>query len=397
MKPFTITRIPELHFGIGKIQSLPGLIASRAIHSLALILGGKSFRQSDTYERFVKELQSLGIQWREFSVSGEPSPEVVDGIVSSLKKENADPRIEGVLAIGGGSVLDTGKAVAAMMTVEGSVQDYLEGVGTRKPTGTRLPFFAVPTTAGTGTEATKNAVISRIGPNGFKKSFRHDNYVPDVALLDPELTVTCPPLVTAASGLDAITQLLEAYTCTKANPFTDSLALGALEAAGKGFLPAFQNGNDLEARERMSYAAYISGICLAQAGLGVVHGIAAPFGGMFPVSHGIVCSTLVLSATKFTVARLMKMDDPSEDSALKRYARAGKALSGKDADSDNGNVALLIKTLEKFITETNLPALKELGLTQEDLKKIASRTEAKNHPIPLTVEDIEAILLDRYV
>ncbi|HOV37343.1 MAG TPA: iron-containing alcohol dehydrogenase, partial [Spirochaetales bacterium] len=144
-------------------------------------------------------------------------------------------------------------------------------------------------------------------------------------------------------------------------------------------------------------AVYISGICLAQAGLGVVHGIAAPFGGMFPVSHGIVCSTLVLSATKFTVARLIKIDDPSEDSALKRYARAGKALSGKDADSDNGNVALLVKTLERFITETKLPTLKELGLTREDLKEIASRTEAKNHPIPLTVEDVEAILLDRYV
>ncbi len=394
MNPFQITRLPVLHFGVGGISQLPQLLQDRSLKTIALILGGKSFKQSKAYDRLIEGLKKVHIRYKEFSIVGEPSPDAVDAIVETLKREAFPP--DGVVAIGGGSVIDTGKAVSALYTMEGSVQDYLEGVGTRKPLGTRLPLIAVPTTAGTGAEATKNAVISRVGPKGFKKSLRHDNYVPDVALLDPELTISCPPEVTAASGLDAITQLLEAYTCTRANPFTDGLALKALELAGKGFLIAYRDGNNLEARSQMAYAAYISGVCLAQAGLGVVHGIASPMGGLFPLSHGVVCGTLVVSATRFTVSRAMRIDDPSEDSVLKRYARAGMALSGKDAGSDNGNAALLIKTLERFSTETNMPSLRTLGLTESDLSMIASKTEAKYHPIPLTVQDIEIILKDRY-
>ena len=396
MNPFSITRLPELHFGAGGLRQLPRLLQDRAVHRIALILGGKSFKQSNAYHRLIEDLKSSHIGYREFSVTGEPSPDSVDSIVAELKKERDGFSVDGVVAIGGGSVIDTGKAVAALYTMEGSVQDYLEGVGTRKPVGTRLALIAVPTTAGTGAEATKNAVISRIGLSGFKKSLRHDRYVPDVALVDPELTIPCPPEITAASGLDAITQLLEAYTCTRANPFTDGLALKALELAGKGFLLAYRDGRNLEARSQMAYAAYVSGVCLAQAGLGVVHGIASPLGGMFPIPHGVVCGTLLVSATRFTVARAMRIDDPSEDSCLKRYARAGMALSGKDAGSDNGNAALLIKTLERFSTETGMPSLRELGLKESDLSIIAAKTDAKYHPIPLTVQDVVTILKDSY-
>lgn len=396
MNPFSITRLPELRFGAGSIAQLPQILQERSLHTIALILGGKSFKQSNAYDRLIEGLKKVHARYKEFSVVGEPSPDSVDSIVTALKKERDEFPVEGVLAIGGGSVIDSGKAVAALYTMEGSVQDYLEGVGTRKPVGTRLPLIAVPTTSGTGAEATKNAVISRVGPSGFKKSLRHDNYVPDVALLDPELTIPCPQEITASSGLDAITQLLEAYTCTRANPFTDGLALKALEMAGRGFLAAYRDGKNLEARSRMAYAAYISGVCLAQAGLGVVHGIASPLGGMFPIPHGVVCGTLVVSATRFTVSRAMRMDDPSDDSVLKRYARAGMALSGKDAGSDNGNAALLINTLESFIKETHMPTFRELGLTEADLSRIAAKTEAKYHPIPLTVQDIETILKDRY-
>ncbi|GAB4375638.1 MAG: iron-containing alcohol dehydrogenase [Spirochaetales bacterium] len=396
MEPFTITRLPELQFGAGSISLLPQALQSRSLRHIALILGGKSFRQSSTYGRLMEDLKKARIESREFSVTGEPSPDGVDSIVVTLREGREEFPVDGVVAIGGGSVIDTGKAVAALFTMEGSVQDYLEGVGTRKPSGTRLPLIAVPTTSGTGAEATKNAVISRIGPDGFKKSLRHDHYVPDLSLVDPGLTIPCPPDITAASGLDAITQLLEAYTCTRANPFTDGLALKALELAGKGFLAAYRDGSNLEARSQMAYAAYVSGICLAQAGLGVVHGIASPMGGLFPIPHGVVCGTLLVSATRFTVARAMRIDDPSEDSVLKRYARAGIALSGKDAGSDNGNAALLVNTLERFSAETHMPTLRELGLEKSDLSRIASRTNAKYHPIPLTEEDIESILLDRY-
>ncbi|MCX7786457.1 MAG: iron-containing alcohol dehydrogenase [Spirochaetes bacterium] len=396
MNSFQITRLPELRFGAGGSSQLSQILQDRSLKNIALILGGRSFKQSPAYDRLIESLKKAHIRYTEFSVVGEPSPETVDSIVATLKAVKDQSRTEGVVAIGGGSVIDTGKAVAALYTMEGSVQEYLEGVGTRKPLGTRLPLIAIPTTSGTGAEATKNAVISRIGPSGFKKSLRHDNFVPDVAILDPELTISCPPEVTAASGLDAITQLLEAYTCTRANPFTDGLSLKALELAGKGFLTAYRDGRNLVARSQMAYAAYISGVCLAQAGLGVVHGIASPMGGLFPIPHGIVCGSLVVSATRFTVSRAMRMDDPSEDSVLKRYARAGMALSGKDAGSDNGNAALLIKTLERFSTETKMPLLRELGLKESDLSMIASKTEAKYHPIPLTVQDIETILKDRY-
>jgi alcohol dehydrogenase class IV len=403
MKIFSISRLPELVFGEGRLSELPAILGKRGIRSVALITGGASFRKTEAYERLRGDLASYGITGQEFSVSREPSPEIVDSITQELTASGAKGRgdserkaaVEGVLAIGGGSVIDAAKAVAAMLTMEGSTADYLESVGEKTPTGTRLPLFAVPTTSGTGTEATKNAVLSRVGEGGFKKSLRHDNLVPDLALIDPLLTLSCPPEVTAASGLDAITQLIEAYTSVRATPFTDALALGALETAGRAFPRVCKDGSDKEARAGMAYAAYISGICLAHAGLGVVHGIASPLGGLFPVPHGVVCGTLVAEATRYTLARAIRIDDPSENSVLHRYARAGMALSGRDADSDNGNAALLVTTLERYIRDTSLPALGAFGITRTDARRVAEKVDAKNHPIPLTVDDITSIIEGR--
>jgi alcohol dehydrogenase class IV len=393
MKTFSITRIPELVFGEGRLFDLPAILQRKGVRSVALITGGSSFRKTEAWDRLCGDLAAAGITRLDFSVSGEPSPDIVDAITAKLR--HGRPRAAGVVALGGGSVIDAAKAVSAMLTMEGPTADYLESVGTKTPSGTRMPLFAVPTTSGTGSEATKNAVLSRVGEGGFKKSLRHDNLVPDVALIDPLLTLSCPREITAASGLDAITQLLEAYTSVRSTPFTDALALGALETAGRAFPRVCRDGSDKDARAGMSYAAYISGICLAHAGLGVVHGIASPLGGMFPVPHGVVCGTLVAEATRYTLARAMKIDDPSKNSVLRRYARAGIALSGRDADSDNGNAALLVTTLEKYIRETSLPTLGDFGLTREDARRVAEKTEAKNHPIPLTVDDIFAIIEGR--
>lgn len=204
------------------------------------------------------------------------------------------------MAIGGGSVIDCGKAVAAMLVEDGSVQDYLEGVGTRKPSGAKIPFIAVPTTAGTGSEATKNAVVCD-RKEGYKKSLRHDAYMPDVAVIDPELTMTAPRPVTIACGLDAVSQLIESYTSTKANVFTDSLALTALSHASESLLPhCLDQGNDISLRGKMSYAALISGITLSHAGLGAVHGMAGPLGGLFPVPHGVTCGKLLFPKASTT-------------------------------------------------------------------------------------------------
>jgi len=224
-----------------------------------------------------KGLAAEGLSLRRYPVSGEPSPEVVDRIAASLEADV-------VVAIGGGSAIDAGKAVAAMAEEGGSIVDYLEEVGTKPPTGRRRFLVAVPTTAGTGSEATANAVISRVGASGFKKSLRHEGYIPDIALIDPELALDCPPAVTAASGLDAITQLLEGFVSTGGNPLTDALGRSGLATAGRSFSRAVHEG-DLIARSAMAYAAYLSGVILAIAGLGIVHGIASPLGGAYPVPH----------------------------------------------------------------------------------------------------------------
>ncbi len=394
MRQFTISRLPELLFGEGRLFELPTVLKKMRVRSAALVTGGKSFRGSEERERLLREFTAAGIDVAEFPVSGEPSPEIVDAVSAELRGPSG-PRVDGVAAVGGGSAIDAAKAVSAMLTMDGSIADYLEGVGSRKPPGTRLPLVAAPTTAGTGTEATKNAVISRVGPEGFKKSLRHDNYAPDAAIVDPLPALSCPREVTAASGLDAITQLLEAYTSSRSTPFTDAVALDALGTAGRAFPRVLDDGGDREARAGMAYAAWISGVCLAHAGLGVVHGIASPLGGMYRVPHGVVCGTLVAEASRYTIARAMRIDDDSENSVLRRYARAGLALSGRDAGSDNGNAALLVSTLESLVEKAGLPRLGACGVTEDGARSIAEKTDAKSHPIPLSSGDVFAIIRGR--
>jgi alcohol dehydrogenase class IV len=226
---------------------------------------------------------------------GRTTTETIDAIASEFRKTPVNV----VVAIGGGSVIDYGKAVAAMLAEDGTVRDYLEGVGTKKPSGAKVPFIAVPTTAGTGSEATKNAVVCD-RKEGYKKSLRHDAYMPDAALVDPELTLTLPRHITIACGLDAVSQLIESYTSTKADASLDSLALKALSGASESLLPlALIAAMIYLCVSKMSYAALVSGITLSRAGLGAVHGIAGPLGGLFPVPHGVACGKLLFPVMTF--------------------------------------------------------------------------------------------------
>jgi alcohol dehydrogenase class IV len=379
--------------------SVPARLASRGIRRVALILGGKSFAAGEYHAKLVSGVAAGGIALEEFSVSGEPSPEIVDKISGSLKSAWKGPFFPqgdcALIAVGGGSVIDAAKAVSAMLTMEGSVADYLEGVGTKKAPGTRVPLFAAPTTSGTGTEASKNAVISRIGKDGFKKSLRHDNYAPDAAIIDPLLVLSCPPAVSAASGLDAITQLIESYASQNATPITDALVLDALKRAGRCFPRVIKDGSDREARAGMAYAAYISGLGLAHAGLGIVHAIASPLGGMFPVPHGVVCGTLVAAATRRTVEKAMRIDDQSENSVLKKYARAGEAFTEGDAGSDIGNAALLVDALDRLTSETAMPRLGSYGLTEADVRLVVSKTDPKRHPVLFSQDEIFSFIAER--
>jgi alcohol dehydrogenase class IV len=325
---------------------------------------------------------------RDYAVMAEPTPEIVDQAVRDFGAWSP----EAVVAIGGGSVLDAGKAIAAMLPLAEPVQDYLEGVGSKRHPGKKIPFLAVPTTAGTGTEATKNASLRRLGQVGFKNSLRHDLFVPDLALIDPELALTCPPAVTAACGMDALAQLLEAYVSPQASPLTDALAESGLQAAGESLLTAYAQGDSLEARSGMAYAAFLSGVALANAGLGIIHSLASAIGGFFDIPHGVICGTLLAPGMRANIAKLKAMKN---ESGLAKHARAWQALSGYQHESAHEDCEALTDLLESWSAEMNLPRLGTYGLEKNDLDRILAKAALRNNPVKLEQEEIREIVLAR--
>ncbi|MFO7819835.1 MAG: iron-containing alcohol dehydrogenase [Halanaerobacter sp.] len=392
---FTFANTPEIIFAAGSFQKLPDIIADYGENTL-IITGGSSLYKSGRFDELSQGLKEDSISFSTVKVTDEPSPDLIDEIVDTYREEN----ISSIAAIGGGSVMDTGKAVSAMLTQDDSVMKYLEVVGEgQEHPGDKVPFIAVPTTSGTGSEATKNAVLSDVGEDGFKKSLRHDNFIPNIALLDPELTTSCPASITAASGLDAITQLLGAYTSTTASPMTDSLSLKALQYAGESLVPAATDkGDKPQVRAGMAYASLISGITLANAGLGIVHGLASAVGGYFDIPHGVVCGTLLSEATKLNIRLLRKNNNQFY---LKKYAKAGALLSGKNSiditshQSIDRYCDLLVEILENWTAKLNIPRLGEYGVSEDDLDKIAKKAGNKNNPIQLDNEQIRQLVRAR--
>jgi alcohol dehydrogenase class IV len=388
MKDFAFSGIPHTIFGIGSIKQL-GKVIPDLTKKILLITGDESYRKTGIQEEIEPVLNAGGFILDRYPVNSEPSPELVDEITRSARPGE----YELVIAVGGGSVMDAGKAVAAMAKEEGSVKDFLEEVGTKIPSGRRLGLILIPTTAGTGSEATKNAVISQSGPGGFKKSLRHKNYIPDVAILDPGLSLKCPPELTAASGMDAFTQLLEAYLSVKAGELTDTLALAGLERINRSLYKAYLNGSDGEARSNMVYAAYLSGVVLANAGLGVVHGFAQPLGSLFPVPHGVVCGTLMATVNRITVSKLRK-DDPGSP-VLGKYVSVGRLFCGEKITGDMDAVDKLLDTMDDLTERMRLPRLAEFGIVPSDFAAIIERTEHKNHPVNLSDDELSLILKQR--
>lgn len=377
---FEVSRRPRLVVRSGLIREMPTILQRDGRRAVAVITGGRSVRGRDEWAQLVEELLESGLDFQEFTVRGEPGPDTVDRIAAECRQDLAG--CDAVLAIGGGSVIDAAKAVAAMLALRGnaavSVREYLEGVGSRVPTGLTLPLYAMPTTAGTGSEATRNAVISETGPGGFKKSLRHEHYVPVAALIDPELHVGCPPVVTRASGLDAITQLLEAFVSTRANPLTDALCREGLRLAG-GALPQLLAGRDTpELRSAMALAAHFSGIALAQAGLGLVHGFASPLGAAHDIPHGVVCGLLVGPVTRATCAEA--------GAPIHRYTEAAALLGREKADG--------VDALTGWLDELARPlgCLSDYGFAADELAGLARASGNKNNPVQLT-EEIRFTLL----
>ncbi|TVR04850.1 MAG: iron-containing alcohol dehydrogenase [Spirochaetaceae bacterium] len=387
---FAAVRVPTLRFGCGEFNTLPRMLSDAGFARIGIITGSTSFRGSSAWERLQDGLQRVGITATDHRITGEPTPAAVDEIAAVLRADDA----QAVVAIGGGSVLDAGKASAAAVCTKGSIRECLEGVGTRAPNGRTLPLYAVPTTAGTGTEATKNAVLSEIGPEGFKKSLRHENYVPVAAIIDPELAVGCPADVTAASGMDALTQLLEAWVSTGASPFTDALTESGFGWAARSLERAVLHGDDLHARSGMAYAAYLSGVGLANAGLGIVHGAASPIGARIAIPHGAFCGTMLAASVRHTLLRL-EPADANAAVALAKYARAGELITGRSWGSDADNRAALVAELERLTEALELPRLSAFGVTKEICRDVAAATAGKAHPVPFSAGDVEALLIER--
>jgi alcohol dehydrogenase class IV len=390
LSPFTTATLPRIRFGEGTLAELPQLISPFGSRIL-LLTGGRSFVQGRFWGPLQQGLREARIETLHESIFGEPSPQRVDELVSGYVNEE----IDAVVGIGGGSVLDAAKAVAGLLPFGNSVLDHLEDVGRGLPYyGPALPFIAVPTTAGTGSEATRNAVLSEHGANGYKKSFRHDSLVARIALVDPLLLEACPPALIAAQGMDAFTQLLESYVSLRANPFTDALSWSGLEAVHKGFLAAY-NG-EAEGRAAMAYAAMISGITLAQVGLGAVHGLAQPLGSLFPLPHGVACGTMVAASTRTNLTALRQRMPKSP--ALEKYARVGRLLNGSNALTDDLAHDALIAILEGWGKEMNLPRLGGYGVGEADVPLIVANSRnnsMKTNPIELSDDEIAALIRER--
>ena len=389
---FSLARLPRIEFGSGRLSILPGLIASHG-NRVLVVTGARSFLSGPHWAALRGGFAARGIAWTLLQVPGEPSPELVDQSIQSYRHEAFDC----VLGIGGGSALDAAKAIAGLLKPGNSVMDHLEGVGPELPyRGPATPFIAVPTTAGTGSEATKNAVLSRRGVCGFKKSFRDEMLVAEYAVVDPELLAGCPSQVLAANGMDAFTQLLESYVSAKANPLTDAMALSGMERARAALLPWYEGAGDEAAhREAMAYAALLSGITLAQVGLGSVHGLAAPLGAFFPIPHGVACGTLVAEASRVNIAALAERapDHP----ALAKYADAGRLLAGGHLGDTEARAAL-VETLEDWTRRLHLPRLSEFGVGEADVERIVANSRGssmKTNPVVLTDAEIAGLVMAR--
>jgi len=325
-----------------------------------------------------------------FSVKGEPTTGVVTECLN-LSKRN---KIDVIIGIGGGSAIDAGKAVSALITNSGDLFDYLEVIGRGKPIkNPTIPFIAVPTTAGTGTEVTKNAVI-KSDEHSVKVSLRSPFMLPDIAILDPVLTYSMPKEVTASTGLDAFTQVIEPYVSIKANMLTDAICKEGIKRISRSLLKAFNNPLDKKAREDMCIGSLFGGIALANAKLGAVHGFAGPMGGMIDAAHGVICGILLPYVIKANIKALEERKPTSE--VFKKYEKVAKIVTKKD----NAKPKDLVQWTDELYEKLNMPHLSEVDLKEEQIDELIEKAKISNsmkgNPIVLTDEELKGIIKDAF-
>ena len=368
-------------FGPGTFKQA-GAIAQQ-LGRRALVVTGKSASRA---ERLVQQLATAGVAAEVFSIAGEPTTDAVRIGVARARAADCDC----VIGYGGGSAIDGAKAIAGLLTNGGELSDYLEVIGRGQPlTKAAAPLLAIPTTAGTGAEVTRNAVLAS-PEHRVKASLRSSHLLPRVALVDPELTLDLPPALTASTGMDALTQLIEPYVCVRANPMTDALCVEGIRRAAHSLRRAFEHGEDTAAREDMALASLFGGLALANAGLGAVHGFAAPIGGMFPAPHGAVCAALLPGVMAANVRALRERTPDSP--ALRRYDEVARLLTGRpQANAEDGAAwtAELCRALQ-------IPPLRAWGVAESEVAAVVEKarqaSSMKANPIPLTEAELCQVL-----
>jgi alcohol dehydrogenase class IV len=370
----------EILMGKGCFSEL-GSRAARYGKRAMLVCGSRSLRDAGRLDQALEQLRGSGVMTTVYdAVSGEPT---LDVIQEGLDRARAGG-IEVMIGVGGGSAMDTAKAIAGLYTHPGTVHEYYRGE--RAVSGGGLPWIAVPTTAGTGAEATKNAVL--IDPEARDKfSLRHDGWFATVALLDPELTLSMPPEITAATGSDALTQAIESYTSIGASPITDGLAVEAITRIARSLKQAVRKGSDLEARADMLYGSMLAGCAMANARLGGVHGMAHPLGARYNIPHGVVCGLLLPYVLAYNV-----------EYAERKYAHIAQLLGVDTREMDPDKAAqAAVQRVRELVTELDIPErLGTLGVKREDFPLIVEGSlpsgSLKHNPRPLAAQDVKAIL-----
>jgi alcohol dehydrogenase class IV len=372
----------------GRIVFGPGTVAQAA--PIAAGFGTRALvttcRSVDRAAPLVAALSDRGIECTVFSVEQEPTVE--------LAREGTQLAVEAgcqmVVSYGGGSVIDAGKAIAALVANGGDPDDYVEIIGRGLPvTKPSLPFIAIPTTAGTGAEVTRNAVLAS-HEHHVKVSLRSLLMLARVAIVDPELTYRLPPRVTANTGLDALTQVVEPFVSSKANPMTDGICREGMVRAGRSLQRAYEHGDDHAAREDMSVTSLFGGLALANAGLGAAHGFAGPIGGAFEAPHGAICAAVLPHVIDVNVRALSERDPAG--AALSRYDEVGRLLTGRPS----ARAADAVAWVRDLCAALEVPPLGAYGLGPADVpdqvEHAAASSSMKGNPIALTREELTEIL-----
>jgi alcohol dehydrogenase class IV len=378
---FEFVTAARVVFGAGAAKGVGVLAKEFGIR--ALVVTGS---QPGRAEVIFTSLRQEDISTATVSVKGEPTLALVHSIAALAKQEQCDV----LIAVGGGSVIDATKAAAGWLANGGELLDYIEVIGRAQPLRKpALPWIAIPTTAGAGAEVTRNAVLTS-PEHRFKASIRSSHLLTRIALVDPELALSLPPAVTASTGMDALTQLIEPYVSHRANPVTDALCVDGMKRATRSLRRAFDCGSDLAARGEMALASLYSGMALANAGLGAVHGFAAPIGGMFPAPHGAVCAAL-LPAVMETNLRALRERAPQSES-LRRYDEIGRLLTGKPQATSTDALAWVRETCAHL----SIPPLRQYGITEADfpalVEKASVASSMKANPVTLTQLELRETL-----